>query len=208
MKHLLLTTIASVLLLGCGESQQSAPAQEAKPVKPVAEAEQADPPTAKAPDISIWDAVKTGNIEAVKQHLDAGAGVNGKDEDGYTPLDWAIFIKDTETAELLRKHGGKHGTIHSAAYGGDIEAVKKFLAAGTDVNAKHYSGRTPLHWAADKGHKEIAELLIAEGEDGNAKTTDGETPLDWAIIKDHTEIINLLRKHGGKTGEELKAEGK
>ena len=115
MKHILITTIAAVLVVGCGETQQSAPEQEAKPVKPVAEAEQTDPPTAKAPDISIWDAVKTGNIEAVKQHLDAGAGVNGKDEDGYTPLDWAIFIKDTETAELLRKHGGKHGTIHSAA---------------------------------------------------------------------------------------------
>ena len=162
MKHLLLTTIASVLLLGCGESQQSAPAQEAKPVKPVAEAEQADPPTAKAPDISIWDAVKTGNIEAVKQHLDAGAGVNGKDEDGYTPLDWAIFIKDTETAELLRKHGGKHGTIHSAAYGGDIEAVKKFLAAGAYVNANG-GGRTPLDLAIQVKNTEIADLLRKHG---------------------------------------------
>jgi ankyrin repeat protein len=28
---------------------------------------------------------------------------------GYTPLDWAIFNKDTETAALLRKHGGKTG---------------------------------------------------------------------------------------------------
>jgi SOS-response transcriptional repressor LexA len=36
----------------------------------------------------------------------------------------------------------------------------------------------------------------------------GETPLDWAIEKNHTEIADLLRKHGGKTGEELKAEGK
>ena len=184
MKHILITTIAAVLVVGCGKSQQSAPAQEAKPVKSVAErdsnsqdrdeAEQAAPPTAKAPDISIWDAVKTKNIEAVKQHLDSGAGVNGKDEDGYTLLDWAIFTKDTETAEILRKHGGKHGTIHSAAYAGDIEAVKKFLAAGADVNANG----------------------------------GGRTPLDWAIYFKHSEIADLLRKHGGKTGAELKAEGK
>ena len=184
MKHILITTIAAVLVVGCGETQQSAPAQEAKPVKSVAErdsnsqdrdeAEQADPPTAKAPDISIWDAVKTKNIEAVKQHLDSGAGVNGKDEDGYTLLDWAIFTKDTETAEILRKHGGKHGTIHSAAYAGDIEAVKKFLAAGADVNANG----------------------------------GGRTPLDLAIQVKNTETADLLRKHGGKTGEELKADGK
>jgi hypothetical protein len=29
-----------------------------------------------------------------------------------------------------------------------------------------------------------------------------------AIINNETETANFLRKHGGKTGEELKAEGK
>tara|TARA_B110000438_G_scaffold168089_1_gene160726 strand:- start:741 stop:893 length:153 start_codon:yes stop_codon:yes gene_type:complete len=50
--------------------------------------------------------------------------------------------------------------------------------------------------------------LIAEGADVNAQRDDGETPLDWAIEFKETEISALLRKHGGKTGEELKAEGK
>ena len=119
MKHLLLTTIAAVVLVGCGPS---------------------------APDISIHEAIFDGNIEAVKQHLDAGTDVNAKDEKGWTPL-------------------------HEAALG---------------------------------GHKGIAELLIAKGADVNAKNNDGVTPLNWAL----GEIADLLRKHGGKTGEELKAEGK
>ena len=55
MKHLLLTTIAAVLLVGCGKTQKSAPQAEAKPVAEVAQPEQ---PTAKAPDISIHDAVE------------------------------------------------------------------------------------------------------------------------------------------------------
>ena len=42
----------------------------------------------------------------------------------------------------------------------------------------------------------------------NAKDYDGKTPLNWAIDFKKTEIVDLLRKHGGKTGEELKAEGK
>ena len=33
-------------------------------------------------------------------------------------------------------------------------------------------------------------------------------PLDEAIMRKHVETAELLRKHGGKTGEELKAEGK
>ena len=38
----------------------------------------------------------------------------------------------------------------------------------------------------------------------NVNDKDGTTPLDMA---DDKETANLLRKHGGKTGEELKAEG-
>ena len=150
MKHILLTTIAAVLLVGCGEAQQSAPAPEAKPVEPVAEAAKPEPPTVEAPDISISEAALNENIEAVKQHI----------------------------------------------------------AAGTDVNARDNGGSTPLHQAAINGHKEIAELLIANGADVNAKTDAGVTSLDDAIGRKHSETIDLLRKHGGKTGAELKAEGK
>ena len=79
MKHLLLTTIAAVLVVGCR------------------------PPP---PDISIHDAVEKGNVEAIKQHLAAGTDVNAKDMNGDTPLDVARHPK---TADLLRKHGGKTG---------------------------------------------------------------------------------------------------
>ena len=159
MKHLLLTTIAAVVLVGCGESQQSAPAPESKPVEPVADAAkpegQPEPPTAKAPDISIHKA---------------------------------------------------------AGFKGNIEAVKQHLAAGADMNAKTGDGTTPLHNAAVYGRNEIAELLIANGAAVNAKIEAGkfkdQTSLDRAIKLKRTETADLLRKHGGKTGEELKAEGK
>ena len=199
MKHLLLTTIAAVVLVGCGESQQSAPPAEAKPVEPVAEAAKPttppkavtankgadpargikpEPPTTKAPDINIHKAAFDGNIEAVKQHIAAGTDVNAKD-DGVTPL-------------------------HSAATYGRKEIAELLIANGADVNAKRDDGWTPLHYAALFGEKEIAELLIAKGAKVNAKNKNDNTPLDKAIKENHTEIANLLRKHGGKTGEELK----
>ena len=79
------------------------------------------------------------------------ADVNAKDADGRTPLDWAMMREQNETADLLRKHGGKTGdiSIHDAAKKGNIEAVKQHIAAGTDVSAKNgYTGVTPLHKAA------------------------------------------------------------
>ena len=88
---LLLTTIAAVLVVGCATTQQP------------------EPPTAEAPDISIREAARDGNIGAVKQHIAAGTDVNAKDDNSDTPLDSAIFAEKTETADLLRKHGGKTG---------------------------------------------------------------------------------------------------
>ena len=178
MKHLLLTTIAAVVLVGCGNPEA---------------------------DRALLKAAGEGHIEAVKQHLAADADVNAKDlwmhytalhfaasaghndivelliakgadvnaktKIGITPLATASQQGQTETADLLRKHGGKYGTILGAAYGGDIKAVKEFLAAGANVNVK------------DKKEK--------------------RTPLDYANKYNHTEIVDLLRKHGGKTRAEL-----
>ena len=114
----------------------------------------------------------------------------------------------TTIAAVVLVGCGPSVDIHEAAAFGNIEAIKQHLAADVDVNAKDRMGWTPLCEAAINGHKEIAELLIANSADVNAKDDRGMTPLDWAIKYKQTEIADLLRKHGGKTGEELKAEGK
>jgi ankyrin repeat protein len=73
------------------------------------------------------------------------------------------------------------------------------------VNAKYLDRSVPLHIAAAMGHKEVVKILIEEGGDVNEINADGHTPLDMA--ENHPEVANLLRKHGGKSGAELKAEG-
>ena len=113
MKHLLLTTIAAMVLVGRATTQQP------------------EPPIAKAPEISIYDAVQRGNIEAVKQHIAVGTDVNAKSntKSQYTPLFMAAFKGHKEIAELL-------------------------IANGADVHAKDMRGGTSLHiatcWVARK----------------------------------------------------------
>jgi len=142
MQAQLIAIVAAVVLVGCGESQQSVPSPEAKP----------EPPTAKAPNISIHDAAAKGNIEAVKYHLAAGVDVNANGYRGFTPL-------------------------HYAARNGHKEIVELLIAKGADVNVKIVSGpsigNTPLDLAASKmdnfppkdkaAKKETADLLRKHG---------------------------------------------
>ena len=145
----------------------------------------------------IHDAAMNGNLAGVQAELDKGVSVNAKNDYGETPLDMAVWYNgESEIAALLRKQGGKHGVINGAAAGGDIEAVKEFLAAGTDVNTKDGWEWTPLHNAAWWGHEEIAELLLANGAGVNAKNNVGWTPLHMAAINGRNEIVGLLVARG------------
>ena len=249
--------------------------KELKAAEPVVEASQPEPPTAKAPDISIHEAAAKGNIEAVKQHLADGADVNlkmssdgstalnhaawhghmeviqlllengvnanAKRNDGWAPLHDAVYkghkeivelliangadmnakfdgktpldYANNEVAKILINHGAKTSDelkaderkLVDAARDGDIQKIKSYLAIGIDVNTIDEDGHIPLHWNVNN---EIVRLLIAKGANVNAISKHGRTPLDFAIMRGQEEAVETLRKHGGKTGEELKAEGK
>ena len=154
MKHLLITTIAAVLLMGCGPLQSNAK--------------------------SLHRAAEEGDIEAVKKHLAAGANKN------------------------VRAGKWRDTPLHRAAFWGYTEVVELLINNEVDVNAKDKYGCTPLHDAAEYSHLEIAEMLINRAPDMNAVDNNGDTPLDLA----NGETADLIRKHGGKTGKELKAEWK
>ncbi|HIN76088.1 MAG TPA: hypothetical protein EYM96_07865 [Rhodospirillales bacterium] len=168
------------------------------------------------------------SIKLLEILINGGANINALYAESVTPLDTATqYFEQPKTVSLLRKNAGKKGaelSVHIAARGNlahkkaDIEALEKHLASGVDVNMQDEWGCTPLHEAALGGQKDAIELLIANGADVNAITKNGRTPLDSFGIHQSTgeifkkdicnDIPDFLRKHGDKTAEELKAEGK
>ena len=67
-------------------------------------------------------------------------------------------------------------SIQNAAKKGDIEAVKKHLASGVDVNDDGGIGMTALQNAAAFGHSDIVQLLINNGADVNTRNPFNLTP--------------------------------
>jgi ankyrin repeat protein len=169
----------------------------------------------KKPLASIWKGATEGNIEIVKQHLDAGVDINAKNSDGESPLQLAAQVGQKEILELLISKGADINTkdvvgwtpVIEAAREGHKEIVELLISKGANLNARdRLIGATTLHYAAVNGHKEIVKILIKNAADFNSKDMAGQTPLNFAIDEGMDEIADLLRKHGGKTGKELKAD--
>ena len=89
--------------------------------------------------------------------------------------------------------------IHEAAEKGDLETIKKHIAAKTDINSQDgKDGETPLHRAITKGQTEAAKLLIESGAVNIGRKRDGQTPLAMAEGRGRDEIAQLVKTKGVK----------
>ena len=172
MKHLLLTTIAAVVLLGCDPHVDSVYLGRA--------------------EANMLNTVSAGDIEAVKKYLDNGGNVNLQDEPGMTPL---------------------HHAVNSDWKGKNFEMVKLLIDRGANVKAIDDTHHTPLHCASNK---ETAELLIDAGANVNAKTKrTGETLLFSAAhgaaqgasksYRTYLDLTKMLIAKGANVNVKLKS---
>lgn len=113
--------------------------------------------TIDKPSIDIHGAVLTGNLEAIKQHIEAGSDINQKEPmSGSTPLMSAATFNKPEIAKVL-------------------------INANADLSVKNNDGGTALHTAAFFGRIEIVQLLIDAKADKTVRNNYGATARDTAM---------------------------
>ncbi|KAL4588220.1 hypothetical protein LXL04_001102 [Taraxacum kok-saghyz] len=105
-------------------------------------------------------AARKGDVDAMKNCLAEGAKVNGRDQNGWTPL-------------------------HRTAFKGCVEGVKVLLNHGARVDMVDGSGYTPLHRAVEGGHAQVAMLLIGHGAKANIKSL--AIPLDFDSFTNYSQ---------------------
>jgi cytohesin len=141
-----------------------------------------------------------------------GANVNAKDKLGRTPLH--LTSNNVDLAELLIEKGANmnardrkgqtpldYNSRHS-----HTKNIQDFLRNNGGLTGKELIDASMLREAVRNGDLQKVKQAMANGLDINATDGNNNTALDLALK--NKEIADLLRKHGGKTGEELKAKAK
>ena len=96
-----------------------------------------------------------GDVAAISDLLQQGAGVDQQDYDGYTPL----FVASSR---------------------GHVDAARLLLDKGAEVHRAEENGRTPLYIVCWNGHVDAARLLLDKGAEVDRATEDGRTLDDGA----------------------------
>jgi ankyrin repeat protein len=134
--------------------------------------------------------------------------INGVDNDGRTPLHWAIMGTNLETIahHLIQKGADptitdKEGNtaLHFAAlHAKTIETITLILEnKQVDINHRDELGRTALHYAIEKKNVEIVRCLVEKGADPTIHDHTGYTPFHFAAyFLTDTDVLGLLLETG------------
>lgn len=118
-------------------------------------------------------------------------------------LGWAVCFNDatqTEVARYLLAHGARH-TLLSAVAMGDIEAIRRTAAEGSDLDQRMDATnhrQTPLHLAVVKKQPQSLATLLELGADPNIDDAAGLTPLDQAALAGEQEMVQDLLGSGAE----------
>lgn len=125
-------------------------------------------------DETLFEAVRSGNADAVREALACGANPNSRDP---------------------REHGGTQNTpLHAAADAGNADIVGILLAHGAQVDAQCDGGWTPLMRACNGGFVEVARILLTAGANPNVRNREGYSA-HGRVPANCPELLALLRKY-------------
>jgi ankyrin repeat protein len=170
------------------------------------------PPIGNKRGLLLIKAIKENNSKKAKSLIEQGTNINIQDDDGCTPLYWAVRYNVTDIVDLLLKKGAnievqdKYGLtpLHYAVQERLTEIVNLLLDHNAQTDTKSNNGSTPLHRAtvvmneADRTpegiqtRQEIIHSLLNQGADINARDGFGCTPLHYAVQYLNQEAIVLL----------------
>ncbi|MEI0799361.1 ankyrin repeat domain-containing protein [Brachyspira intermedia] len=146
----------------------------------------------------LFDAIYNGNIEDILKAISDGIDINSRNEDGFTPLLYAINYNQLEAMKALLSYSNVIDIEMPLNNYTNVYSVKGENFSGEVL----FNGTTPLQYAIFKGNTNAVNLLIENGADMIKKDYNGYCSLFYASAFSSPDMIHfLLSKDSGLTKE-------
>jgi ankyrin repeat protein len=86
--------------------------------------------------------------------------------------------------------------LEKIVYDNDLEALKKEIENGMDINLQNKYGWTPLHVTIRRDRRDMVAYLLEQGADIDRVDGVGWTPLMEAVMDDMPELCAFLLEKG------------
>ncbi len=90
--------------------------------------------------------------------------------------------------------------LHAAAHRGDVDAVRRLVASGADLESRDRAGRTPLHVAAFASQDEAVRALAAAGANLDAFEHQAYDIVTIAAVANDYALLDLALSLGAGAG--------
>lgn len=155
------------------------------------------------------DAVKSGDLAAVRRWLEANPKLSGaRAEGGETPVLLAVYHGQAEVAKALAGDGSSLDVFEAAALGAEARLTVLLASDPGLMHAYSGDGWTALHLAAFFGKLAAVRLLLEAGADTEARAHNRQDnmPLHAATAAQRRDVAEAL-VHEGADLEARNAEG-
>lgn len=89
--------------------------------------------------------------------------------------------------------------LFSAARNGNVDEVKRLLAAGVKISAESKAGEQAIHYAAQNGNTEVVKVLLGAGAKVDTVDKNGYQPIHYAAqFGNNVDLVKTLLAAGAK----------
>lgn len=162
---------------------------------------------------ALCEASRRGDVQQLAGLIQQGANVDGRNEEGRSPLSCAVAADQVATARMLLSAGADAHSMPSssgsrwpplfvAVQAGSLGVATLLLEKGARPTEKSMSGQAYFYdlvnsCAAEKGSRlDGLKFLLDRGADAKASSLTGRKAIVAAAKKGRVDIMKLLLDHG------------
>lgn len=150
----------------------------------------------------VISAVEIDNTFLLNSFFADGFPITYEDSDGKNLLIKALESDSLETLDMFLNRGiDLEQTIENGKspifYVRSLEALKKIVSAGVNINKKDRDGESVLTYFIKNKPLSYSYYLIENGVQLNLPENNGWTPVFYAVLSGDFKLIDIMKENGG-----------